>query len=314
MPAVTVIVPVFNAEAFLDKCLECLTGQTHSDLEIVCIDDGSSDGSLRKLEDWTEKDNRIQIISFPENRGPSAARNAGLDAARGEYVGFVDSDDFVDPDFFEKLYGAAVREDADVAKGTLMNYDPKKGSAYLKEIFNLNDRIRKHKAWFFLTYTSAIYRTEMLRRNGLRFNEKLLFFEDPHFSINAAFQYEKVAFADDAIYYYTDNPASVTRKNVSLRPVEDLIAGTGDLLDRMDALQIDDEHYRIVFAFLMDQFIGWFQKYYVTDAVTERAAAGFSELLGRCRDLPACMAEYVFFRKEADRRALVRELKRDLHG
>ena len=314
MPVVSVIVPVYNTEAFLDKCLECLTGQTLRDLEVLCIDDGSTDGSAALLQAWSRKDGRIRVLSFPENRGPSAARNAGLDAARGDFIGFVDSDDFVDPDFFEKLCGAALREGADVAKGTLKNYDPRKESVYLKEIFNLNDRIRKHKAWFFLTYTSAVYRTEMLRRNGVRFNEDLLFFEDPHFSVRAAFHYDRIAVVDDAVYYYTDNPASVTRKNLSLRPVEALITGANDILDRMATLGIDDRHYSIVFAFLMDQFIGWCQKYYVSDAVTKRAAEGFSGILRRCRDLSACLSEYVFFRKESDRRALVRELKRDLHG
>ena len=132
MPVVSVIVPVCNAEAFLDKCLECLTGQTLRDLEVLCIDDGSKDGSAALLETWSRKDGRIRVLSFPENRGPSAARNAGLDAAKGDFIGFVDSDDFVDPDFFEKLCGAALREGADVAKGTLKNYDPRKESVYLK--------------------------------------------------------------------------------------------------------------------------------------------------------------------------------------
>ena len=314
MPAVSVIVPVYNSEAFLNKCLDCLTSQTLSDLEIICVDDASTDGSPEILKRRARLDSRIRLIALDENRGPSAARNAALDAATGLYAGFVDSDDFVDPDFFEKLYTLAIIQDADVAKGSLMNYDPVKGAAYLKEIFNINDRIRKHKAWFFLTYTSAIYRTEMLRAAGIRFDENLRFFEDPHFSINAAFHYDKIAVRDDAVYYYTDNPSSATRKNYSLQPVTDLISGANDILDKMDALDIRGKHYSIVFAFLMDQFIGWFQKYYASDQVTAAASAGFCGILDRCRDLEACMSEYVFFKKESDRKNLIRQLKRDLHG
>lgn len=314
MPSVSVIVPVFNAEAFLEKCLASLACQTLNDLEIIFIDDHSSDGSLNILRKWSAQDDRIKVHSFPGNRGPSAARNAGLDAAAGEYIGFVDSDDFVDPGFFEKLYKAATAGKADVAKGTLMNHDPRKGTSYLKEIFNLNHRIRQHKAWFFMTYTSAIYRTEMLRRHGIRFNEDLRFFEDPHFSIMAAFHYDTVAIVDDAVYHYTDNPSSMTHRDQTTRPVLDLIRGTDDLLDRMDSMQVDDKHYSIVFAFLIDQFLGWIQKYFVSDAISELAASGFSDLLLRCRNLQECMREYVFFRKETDRKNLVRQIKREMHG
>ena len=159
MPAVSVIVPVFNSEAFLDKCLESLACQTLADLEVICVDDHSTDGSPAILNRRTAGDSRFKVITFADNRGPSAARNAALDAALGEYVAFVDSDDFIAPDFLEKLYQAAVSGDADVAKGTLKNYDPVKGVSYQREIFNLNYRIKEHKAWFFMTYTSAIYRT-----------------------------------------------------------------------------------------------------------------------------------------------------------
>ena len=314
MPAVSVLVPVFNSEAFLDKCLESLACQTLADLEVICVDDHSTDGSRAILDKRAAEDSRFKVISFAENRGPSAARNAALDAALGEYVAFVDSDDFVAPDFLEKLYRAAVCAHVDVAKGTLMNYDPVKGASYQREIFNLNHRIKEHKAWFFMTYTSAIYRTRMLREHGIRFDERLRFFEDPHFSIRAAFHYNQVAVVDDAVYYYTDNPHSVTRACNDTRPIQDLIAGAQDLLDQMDALPVEGRHYQIVFAFLIDQFAGWFQKFYAPDAVTELAASGFSGIVRRCRDFQACMSTYLFFRKDTDRRNLIRQLKKDLHG
>lgn len=101
-PSVSVIVPVFNAAQYLDRCLDSILGQTLSDLEVICVDDCSTDNSLEILRDFC--DNRLRIISFPVNRGVSAARNAGLDAARGKYVYFIDSDDWLDSDYLEEMF------------------------------------------------------------------------------------------------------------------------------------------------------------------------------------------------------------------
>ena len=101
---VSVIVPVYNCEKYLKKCLDSLVNQTLKDIEIICVNDGSTDNSGRILEEYT--DSRIKIIT-KENGGLSSARNAGIAVAKGEYLGFVDSDDWVDLDFYEKLYNTA---------------------------------------------------------------------------------------------------------------------------------------------------------------------------------------------------------------
>ena len=313
MPKISVIMPVYNSARYVEGAAGSVLSSSFRDLELILVDDGSVDGSGALCDRLASEDPRVSAIHQP-NGGVSRARNKGLDIARGDYVAFVDSDDFIAPDFLEKLYQAAVSGDADVAKGTLKNYDPVKGVSYQREIFNLNYRIKEHKAWFFMTYTSAIYRTRMLREHGIRFDERLRFFEDPHFSIRAAFHYNQVAVVDDAVYYYTDNPHSVTRACNDTRPIQDLITGAQDLMDQMDALPIEGQHYTIVFAFLIDQFAGWFQKFYAPDAVTELAASGFSGIVRRCGDFQACMSTYLFFRKETDRRNLIRQLKKDLHG
>ena len=102
MPKISVIVPVYKVEKFLPKCLESLINQTLKDIEIICINDGSPDNSLKILEEYAKKDSRIKIIN-QKNAGPSVARNNGMSAASGEYIGFVDSDDWIDLDFYEKL-------------------------------------------------------------------------------------------------------------------------------------------------------------------------------------------------------------------
>lgn len=117
MSKVSVIIPVYNTEKFLRKCLDSVCNQTLQDIEIICINDCSTDGSLEILREYAGKDNRIKLIELFENGGAAKARNIGIDIAHGEYIGFVDSDDFVDLDFYEKLYNKAVETGADAVKG-----------------------------------------------------------------------------------------------------------------------------------------------------------------------------------------------------
>ena len=111
MPKISVIIPVYNVEKYLPKCLDSLINQTLSDIEIICINDCSTDNSLEILEEYASKDERIKIIDLKENQGAAAARNKGLEIAKGEYLGFVDPDDYVDLNFYEELY----------KKGTILN-------------------------------------------------------------------------------------------------------------------------------------------------------------------------------------------------
>lgn len=103
---ISIIVSVFNTEKYLRECLNSLVNQTLKSVEIICVDDGSTDNSPEILEEFKAKDKRIKVI-HQENFGPSVARNNALKIAQGDYIGFVDSDDWVDLDFFEKLYNAA---------------------------------------------------------------------------------------------------------------------------------------------------------------------------------------------------------------
>ena len=112
---ISVIVPVYNTEKFLRRCLDSLINQTFKDLEIICVNDGSADGSGDILKEYSG----IRVIN-QENRGLSGARNTGIQAARGRFIGFVDSDDWVDLDFFEKLYEAAVKNNADIACASIV--------------------------------------------------------------------------------------------------------------------------------------------------------------------------------------------------
>ena len=111
---VSVIVPVYNVEKYLRQCLDSIINQTLKEIEILCINDGSTDSSPEILKEYEEKDSRIKIIN-KKNAGLSAARNQGLELAKGEYVSFIDSDDWINETFCEALYTAAKKYDSDIA-------------------------------------------------------------------------------------------------------------------------------------------------------------------------------------------------------
>ena len=122
---VSVIVPVYNVEPYLRKCLDSIVGQTYRDLEILVIDDGSTDGSGAICDEYAERDDRVKVF-HTENRGLSAARNRGLDEAHGEWIGFVDSDDWIEPDMYEVLIRRADETGADVVEcGHYKEFDGK---------------------------------------------------------------------------------------------------------------------------------------------------------------------------------------------
>lgn len=110
---VSIIVPVYNVEQYLQKCLDSILSQTLSDIEVICVDDGSTDNSLKILYDYQRKDNRIHVVS-QENAGPGAARNKGIELSQGEYIGFVDADDFIEKDMYRKMVSRAEKYNADI--------------------------------------------------------------------------------------------------------------------------------------------------------------------------------------------------------
>ncbi|HEM2548504.1 TPA: SP_1767 family glycosyltransferase [Streptococcus suis] len=124
---ISVIVPVYNVKPYLARCLDSLLKQTHTNFELLLVNDGSSDGSAFVLEDYAKKDQRIRII-HQENRGVSAARNRALDEARGEYITFIDSDDFVEDFYLEHLYTAAVSTGSDIAATNFSSFNEERQS------------------------------------------------------------------------------------------------------------------------------------------------------------------------------------------
>ena len=115
MPKVSIVIPIYNVEQYLRECLESVVNQTLKEIEIICVNDGSTDSSPEILKEYAEKDNRIKVISKP-NSGYGHTMNVGIDAAIGEYIGIVESDDYVKLDMYETLYNIAKKNDLDVVR------------------------------------------------------------------------------------------------------------------------------------------------------------------------------------------------------
>lgn len=173
---VSVLVPIYNVEVFLPECLDSLINQTLEDIEIICINDGSKDNSLKIIKEYAKKDKRIKIID-KKNSGYGDSMNQGLKKATGEYIGIVESDDFIDLDAFEKLYTVAKKNDADVVKSNFYEYYGEnkrdKGVSNMfprEEIGRIIDPRENHQIFYQPPCIwAAIYRREFLEKNKIGF-------------------------------------------------------------------------------------------------------------------------------------------------
>lgn len=225
MTAVSVIVPVYNTEGFLQKCLDSLTNQTLEDIEIICVNDGSTDNSLKILQEYATKDKRIKIIN-QENKKQGAARNAGMKIATGEYIGFVDSDDWIDLDFYEKLYNAATGHNFDIALGTNIRVKKNVNKKRLnitdeKEYKTVQEKFDVNIQWKNPCPTNKIYRRELFSKHNIKWPEGV-FCEDKLFTIKAVYYANGIVTVQNVNYYYFDNPKSTVnnRKTQHLKKLK----------------------------------------------------------------------------------------------
>ncbi len=181
MAQVSVVIPVYNIERHLRKCLDSVVGQTLKNLEIICVDDGSTDESPRILAEYAARDSRVRVIT-QENGGPGAARNTGMEQADGEYLIFLDSDDWVEPNFLEKMVTLAVKTGADVTICRAVEFDTETGRELPSE-WTLKIQYLPGKSFgprdiaehiFQFTYGwpwDKLCRTEFVRKAGLQYPE-----------------------------------------------------------------------------------------------------------------------------------------------
>lgn len=252
MPKVSVIIPVYKTEDYLRKCLDSVCNQTLKDIEIICINDCSPDGCLEILKEYASKDERIKIIDFKENKGAACARNAGIDAAQGEYLGFVDSDDFIDLDFYEKLYNKALETGADIVKGNMQIHDL--SGHITHERVNEYD-LKYNKLHFNMGVVSAIYSTELIRKFNIRFLESCFWGEDRPFIVKSSYYANYLELRNNAIYHYINNINSSTAK-INDTKLDSAILSSEHIFEFINNKPFDYLSYKIIaYEFLVHDIL-----------------------------------------------------------
>lgn len=201
---VSVIIPVYNVEDYIEKCLESVVNQTLKEIEIIVVNDGTKDNSIKKIEKYFS-DSRIKIIN-KQNGGLSSARNAGLEIAKGEYISFIDSDDFIEEKMLEELYNES--ENADIVFSNNLNYNMLDNKLSKEEREFFFDKM-SNKGSYICMYSSAvvwnkIYKRDFLEKNNLKFIEGIIH-EDDIFTIKSHFLAKKVKYVKKFHYYYRIN-------------------------------------------------------------------------------------------------------------
>lgn len=215
MLKVSVIVPVYNTEPYLRECFDSLVSQTYKNIEIIIVNDGSTDNSIDIINEYANKFSNIKIVN-QENKGYSGARNTALEYVTGDYVGFVDSDDYIKPDMFEKLITTAENNNADIVSCSFFRVYENEPVAESNEMFfnALNKNKKEHSSTIVscpeLILDDAfiwnrIYKTEFLKQHNIVFPDDITFGEDTYFHRIALMHANFIEYLKDPLYYYRQN-------------------------------------------------------------------------------------------------------------
>lgn len=243
-PKISIVVVVYNVEQYISKCLESLVHQTLRDIEIICVNDGSTDGSLEVLNRYALADDRIKIIN-QENKGVAAARNVGLENATGEYLQFVDGDDWVNFNLCERVYSLAKKHDSDIVMFDAAFYDNNKnyvipGNFYeVKKWKNHVDENTIHtykdcKSIFYgnLSAANKLYKKSFIDEIGCKFPLDIRF-EDHLFHLHSVFCAEKINIMTEKHYYYRQNRKNSMMTTLKSTKVVYDIFKVIDLIEKM---------------------------------------------------------------------------------
>ena len=271
MTKLSIIVPVYNVEKYLPKCLESLIKQTLKDIEIICVNDGSMDNSLAILKEFASKDSRIRIIDN-QHQGVAKTRNTGIEQSTGEYIGFVDSDDYIDIDFFEKLYNSATKSNSDIAIASILkhkNFFNIYNAKYTKEetAITIQDKIKlcEDKKHFFFYAWNKIYHSGFIKENNIKFSEGQIY-EDVMFAIKALYYSNKIISVYGTKYHYIEHENSLTKyKDKTGEKEHDLIKAYSELQEFCNSKNIEiperlNYYAKKNFGFIFNLYEGKYQK------------------------------------------------------
>lgn len=230
MPAISVIVPIYNVEEYLTGCVASVSRQTFSDFELILVDDGSPDRCPQLCDGLAKTDSRIRVV-HKQNGGLSSARNAGMKLAQGEYLFFLDSDDYLHPMTFETMYRIAREENCDIVsckfretQEKYSSYCPQDEGDALCEFFDNREALEKMYSQqhdFSVVACAKLYRTELFRE--IEYPEGRLH-EDEFTTYKLIFRANKIAFLHAKFYNYYQNPQSITHAAYRLQRLDGLTA------------------------------------------------------------------------------------------
>ena len=217
-PKISVVIPIYNVEVYLEQCLSSVVGQTYSNLEIICVDDGSTDRSGEILDRFAAEDDRIVVIHQP-NGGVSAARNTALDRCTGDFIGFVDGDDWLEPDMYETLIGNIIADDIDIsACGYFEDVGgqarpvrnllpvpecPTDMREFLKYIY-IRDKYRGVASYLW----TRLFRRRFVVEEGLRFQPEISISEDQIFTAQCYVRARRSVYTAKTLYHYVQHAES----------------------------------------------------------------------------------------------------------
>lgn len=252
---VSVIIPVYNTEKYLEECLDSVMNQTLKDIEIICINDGSTDNSPDILKGYAERDDRISVYSH-ENKGLGATRNIGIDLSRGEYLYFIDSDDFIDPNTLEETYCLAKEKNLDCVIFQGISYDDEKRTFYEESGYNMDnlisDIVFNYKDIEDILFNLSVnvghklFKREFLLRINSKFSEDLIF-EDNPFNFKVMLNAERMFFIKKHYFKRRRRSNSITttknRKFFDIIPITDKVF---DVFKEQDLFEDFEKEFIII--------------------------------------------------------------------
>lgn len=253
IPKISIIIPVYNVEKYLRECLESCINQTLEDIEIICVDDCSPDNSIKILEEYQQKDSRIKIFRHEKNKNLGAARNTGLENATGEYVWFVDSDDYIDTKACQILYDAIKEFDVDMLCFSALKFvdENKKRQFIYDKYYHQGVRINKiyhpKTNWKDIVFsnlnvTAWAYLTKKTLLQNFRFREGV-WHEDTDFTPILLTCADSFCYIPYTAYFYRINQNSIVQKPMSKKRLEDQIAVAESLDKFVQENRITKQHF-----------------------------------------------------------------------
>ena len=244
-PKISVIIPVYNTENYLEECLDSILNQTFKEFEVICIEDKSTDNSANILKDYAEKDERVKIIFNEENIGQAESRNKGIEEACGEYISFIDSDDKIDLEAYEKLYNFSKESNQDLILFDTVRYGDKgeiwPSTLHIKSI--QGEKIEKtnileHEEFIYDTGPwNKLIKTSFLKNSNIRFINKL--YEDLLFSMELFISTNSVGVYPEVKYYWRKRRnklnKSVTQDRTNIKNIKDRIFIINEIWDLFDS-------------------------------------------------------------------------------